>query len=341
METVIVIDVLAAHDRVRERHRIERPGETASCTIGRGAAADVVLDDAHIAPVHARVTVNAAGEVTVSDLGSVNGIEIGGHRVHGVQDAPLTDGIIRLGRTRLRVRTAQEVLPAEISDRTDSPQETRKRDFRWLAIGFAVTLATLAFSVWTVTMQSRELATAMIIMLLGLMAVGGVWIALWALVSRVAFGESRWLRHAAIFFCVVAALQLVSMLIDVISAASGLYLPPFAAMWIVGIAAAAALATHLVNGSPMQSRYAIAIGVLIPAIVLGATQWTMTHSQNRSANYIPDRNEIVPPALALRGGEPLETFVADLRELKAQADAKRAFVEKEDPSPTDDSSDEQ
>ena len=341
METVIVIDVLAAHDRVRERHRIERPGETASCTIGRGAAADVVLDDPHIAPVHARVTVNAAGEVTVSDLGSLNGIEIAGHRVHGVHDAPLADGVIRVGRTRLRVRTAQETLPAEISDRTDSPLETRKRDFRWLAAGFAVTLATLAFSVWTVTVQPRELATAMIIMLLGLMVVGGVWIALWALVSRVAFGESRWLRHAAIFFCVLAALELVSTLIDVASAALGIYLPPFAAMWIVGIAAAVALATHLVNGSPMETRRAIAIGVLIPAIVLGAAQWTMSHSQNRSANYIPDRNEMVPPALALRGGEPLETFVADLRELKAQADAKRAFVEKEDPSPTDDSSDEE
>ena len=340
METVIVIDVLAAYDRVRERHRIERPGEMASCTIGRGAAADIVLDDPHIAPVHVRVTVDAAGQVTVSDLGSLNGIELGGHRVHGVQDAPLTDGVIRIGRTRLRVRTAQETLPAEISDRTDSPQETRKRDFRWLAVGFAVTLATLAFSVWTVTVQPRELATAMIIMLLGLLATGGVWIALWALVSRVAFGESRWLRHAAIFFCVVAALQLVSMLIDVASAASGVYLPPFAAMWIVGIAAAAALAIHLLNGSPMESRYAIAIGVLIPAIVLGAAQWTMSHSQNRSANYIPDRNEIVPPALALRGGEPLETFVADLRDLKAKADAKRTFVEKEDPSPTDDSSDE-
>jgi hypothetical protein len=91
----------------------------------------------------------------------------------------------------------------------------------------------------------------------------------------------------------------------------------------------------------MESRYAVAIGVLIPAILLGAAQWTMTHSRNRSANYIPDRNEIVPPALALRRGEPLETFVADLRDLKARADAKRAFVEKEDPSPTEDSSDEE
>ena len=340
METVIVIDVLAAHDRVRSRHRIERPGETASCTIGRGAAADVVLDDPHLAAVHARITVNAAGDVTVTDLGSVNGIEIGGRQVHGVIDAPLVDAVVRIGRTRLRVRTAHERIPAEVSDRETLPTETRARDFRLLAIGFAVTIASLIFSVWTVTIQPRELATVMVMTLLGVIGVGGIWIVLWALVSRIAFGESRWLRHAAIFFCVVAAIEVVTTLLDVVSGATGIYLPPYSQAWIVGAGAAVALAMHLVNASPMRSRIAVAIGVLIPAITLGAAQWTWTHSQNRSASYIPDRNEMVPPALLLRGGEPLEAFVAELGGLKAQADAKRAFVEKEDPSPSEDSTEE-
>jgi hypothetical protein len=77
METVIVIDVLAAHDKVRARHRIERPGETASCTIGRVAAADVVVYDPHVDAGRARVTVNEEVDVTVEDAGSVNGIDIG------------------------------------------------------------------------------------------------------------------------------------------------------------------------------------------------------------------------------------------------------------------------
>jgi len=48
VETVIVIDVLGAHDRVQSRHRIERAGDAASCTIGRGAAADVTLEGRRI-----------------------------------------------------------------------------------------------------------------------------------------------------------------------------------------------------------------------------------------------------------------------------------------------------
>jgi hypothetical protein len=339
METVIVIDVLGAHDRLRSRHRIERPGEAASCTIGRGVAADVVLDDPHIAAVHARVTVDAAGRATITDLDSVNGIEIGGRRLHGVLDVPLLDGVFRIGRTRLRLRTATETIPAEVSDEKLSPAKTRARDLRWLAIGLVVATAGLVFSIWTMTLQTRELPTTMLTALVVLAAIFGVWIALWALVSRVAFGESRWLRHAAIFFCVVAAIDVGLLLIDIVSGAVGIYLPSSAEMWIAGALIAVALSIHLVNASTMRPRVAVAIGVLIPAIVLGLTQWTAIHGQNRSASYIPDRNKIVPPVLMLRGGKPLEKFAVSLGELKGQADAKRAFVETEDPSPDDDSSD--
>lgn len=339
METIIVIDVLGAHDRVQSRHRIERAGDAASCTIGRGTAADVVLDDPHIAAVHVRVAVDATGRVTITDLGSVNGIELGGRRLHGVLDTPLNDGLFRIGRTKLRVRTAAETIPAEVSDQELSPSEARVRDLRWLAVGLVVTIAGEIYSIWAATIQTRELPTKMLTTLFALAAVFGVWIAFWALISRVAFGESRWLRHAAIFFCVVAAIDVVPLVLDTASGALGIYPPSTAEMLVAGVLIATALAIHLLNASTMRPRIAVAIGVLIPAIALGLVQWRSAYSQNRSANYIPDRNKIVPPALMLRGGEPLQKFVAGLGELKEQADAKRAFVEAEDPSPDDDASD--
>jgi len=340
VETIIVIDALGAHDRVLSRHRIERPGAVATCTIGRGAAADVVLDDPHIAAVHVRVAVDAGGKATITDLNSVNGIEIDGRRLHGVVDMPLGDGVFRIGRTKLRLRTAAENIPAEVSDQKLSPSEARARDFRWLAIGLAVTIAGEVYSIWAATIQTRELPTKMLTTLFALAAIFGVWIAFWALVSRIAFGESRWLRHAAIFFCIVAAIDIGPLLLDTASGALGIYLPSSAAMLVAGILIATALAVHLLNASTMRPRIAIAIGVLIPAIALGLIQWRSTYTQNRSATYIPDRNRIVPPALMLRGGEPLQKFVLDLDELKERADAKRAFVLTEDPSPDDDSSDE-
>src|SRR5208283_644355 len=236
--------------------------------------------------------------------------------------------------------TAAENIPAEVSDQKLSPSEARARDFRWLAIGLAVTIAGEVYSIWAATIQTRELPTKMLTTLFALAAIFGVWIAFWALVSRIAFGESRWLRHAAIFFCIVAAIDIGPLLLDTASGALGIYLPSSAAMLVAGILIATALAVHLLNASTMRPRIAIAIGVLIPAIALGLIQWRSTYTQNRSATYIPDRNRIVPPALMLRGGEPLQKFVLDLDELKERADAKRAFVLTEDPSPDDDSSDE-
>jgi FHA domain len=338
METVIVIEVLGAHDRIVSRHRLVQTGDTATCTIGRGAAADVIVDDPHVAAVHARVSVDAAGIATVTDLGTVNGIEVGGRHVHGAFDEPVA-GIVRIGRTRLRVRTATETLPAELPEHEGVPVDTRARDFRWLATGVAVATAAMIFSIWTSTTESRELVSSLVAGLLIVFAVGCGWIAVWALVSRVGLGESRWVRHAAIFFCAIAAIEVISMLVDIVAGAFGIFLPASAAMLIFGLVAAAALALHLLNAGPMRRRFALAIGVLIPALTLGTGQWMLWRGQDRSAYYIPDGNEIVPPALMLHSGAPLDTYVAGLDKLKAQADAKRAFVEKEDPSPEESSDD--
>ena len=48
-------------------------GAGQSKTIGRGRQADVVVDDASLSRLHARVTVDSSGQLAVDDLGSTNG----------------------------------------------------------------------------------------------------------------------------------------------------------------------------------------------------------------------------------------------------------------------------
>ena len=334
MDTEMVVEVLGSHDRVRARHRIAASGQEVSCTVGRGAACDVVLDDPFVAPRHARIAVDAEGNVAVSDLDSVNGVEVGGTRLHGVDGARLADGVFRVGRTRLRVLTAHEVIAAEQPDRGATPAQTRTRDRKCFAIGFAVTVASTVFGVWTATGQPRELTTAIVTMLLAMCALTGLWIALWALASRVAFGESRWVRHAAILFSVYAVFEVATSVVQIANGVLGLHLPSVLMMILLGAATSVVLAGHLINASPMRSGLAVTIGVMIPALTIGAIQWTEARRHNRSATYIANHDQILPPAFLLRHGRPLDGFVADLGELKAKADAKRAFVEKEDPAPS-------
>lgn len=71
--------------------------------LGRGAEADVVVDDAGVSRRHAEVH-SDGNQIRVVDLGSTNGTFVDGERV-GPQGAPLADGSrITVGRTRIVVR---------------------------------------------------------------------------------------------------------------------------------------------------------------------------------------------------------------------------------------------
>ena len=67
-------------------------------TIGRGAEADLRIDDPGISRTHAELR-RSGGDVTVVDLGSTNGVVVDGERV---TEARLRDGTrILLGSTTL------------------------------------------------------------------------------------------------------------------------------------------------------------------------------------------------------------------------------------------------
>jgi pSer/pThr/pTyr-binding forkhead associated (FHA) protein len=334
MEAVMVVEVLSGHHRVRARHRFAAAGEVACCTVGRSVACDVVLDDPYVAAVHARITVDAEGHVTVTDLESVNGIEVGGLRRHGGEPAELDGGgVFRVGRSRLRVRTAREAVAPERADRSERWSRGAERNA--LAAGVVVSIAVTAFQVWTTTTQPRELSTALVTTLLALLGLAGLWIALWALASRVAFGESRWLRHATIVALAYAASTVTGGFLSVVNGALGLHLPSAVEPVLFGITVAVALSAHLVNASPMRARFALTLGVTIPAVIIAAVMWTQARGQNRSPSYVADRDHVVPPALVMRRGVSLERFATEVTDLRPRADAKRAFVEREDPSPDD------
>jgi FHA domain len=336
MGAAMIVEILDRHSRVRARHRVAVAQPDGHATVGRSAACDVVLDDPFVAAVHARITVDAEGRVAVTDLQSLNGIEVEGRRLHGVTDVRLHDGVFRVGRTLLRVRTAREaVAPEQVDGGPARP--ARLGEEKLLAAGFAVTIAAIVFDVWTDTARPRELSTALVTMLLATLALAGLWIALWALASRVAFGESRWLRHATILFVAYAVLSVVDHAIGIANGALGLHLSPtLVAYGLIGVAASAALAGHLVNASSMRGALAVAIGVTIPVVVVAALLWVQVRSEARSPNHIDDHDAVLPPALVLRRGVAFDAFTSELAELRTRADVKRAFVEREDPSPGED-----
>lgn len=87
------------------RHPLRPPG----LVVGRGADADVRINDPGVSRRHAKVRVVPKGDslaMDIVDLGSTNGVVLNGKRV---QQAPVGEGSrIELGRTRMLIHTPVE-----------------------------------------------------------------------------------------------------------------------------------------------------------------------------------------------------------------------------------------
>ena len=335
---MVVVEILGHHDRVQSRTRIPLSAEARSFTVGRGVAADVIVDDHYLAPLHARFAVDADGAVTVTDLGTVNGITSAGQRHRDGRTLPLADGEVQVGRTRLRIRTANESLAPEKPDlesvRDGGPSWIR--NWHGLATAGAVLfMALVAYSSWL--SAPRDTASAVVTALIAALAVAGAWVAAWAFLGRMLQGEWRWTRHAAIFYWVATIYFIVEGLLDLGWFAFSL--PPWSLRETIlaFIAIAGILFLHLTTASSLSRRLAIILTCLLPAFGMGAVEWVKARNQARDVNHIGIGYQAFPPAFRLRSAVEVEQFFGDAQALKAGADQKRKSTRRD----TDDAEDDE
>jgi hypothetical protein len=309
---------------VLSRERVDTERHPAPLTIGRGLEADVVLDDPFVAPVHATVTLGPDGVPRLSDRQSQNGLLIDGRRMHGAQDLPLPGGLVQIGRTRLRVRSGVQPLPPERPDRQAG------MDIRpWHAIAGGAACAAIAlYLVWLEIPRDFAPAAAMALVLGGLSSL--VWIAVWALLSRVMAGEWRWMTHAAIGFGAAALLFVLRLAADVGSFSFGTAMSPLLDVALGVSCVALALYLHITNASTLRRRTAALCALLVPLAVGGTGYWVKTRSEAMDVNYIAEVPSLYPPALRLRPAGSPEAFFADAAALQAEAEAGRRKVDADD-----------
>ncbi len=320
---ILMVETLDGHGRVLQRDRFEMEGR-APVVVGRGLEADVVVDDPHVAARHASLALDAAGRVQVTDLGSLNGVIVDGRRHKDARDLPLTRGTLQVGRTRLRLRSGTEPLPAERPD-TGTPA------FAGRSAALAGIAACTGIALYNVWLEAPpDFAPAAAIALIGGAAVSAVWVAAWALLSRILGGEWRWPAHAAIFFGVVASVFVVGLALDVAGFAWALPRAPWVAWVLYGAGVAAALFLHITQASSLRRRTAALCAILLPAAVGGTAHWASARSQAGDVDHIADDFSLYPPALRVRAAAPLENFFAEAASLQEEADAGRRRIEAED-----------
>lgn len=330
-----LIEVLDSHGRVQWRERIALGVDHRHITIGRALDADVTLDDPYAAALHARIEVTLEGKVLASDLDSANGIVISGKRHHGARGVEVPDGLLQIGRTRLKVRTTYETLAPEKPDQLRPASVLR--DPAWLAgIAAVAGTAQLIYSNWLGA--PRDLTSVVVTTMISAIAVASAWVAFWALLSRVILGEWRWLRHAAIILGVAVVFYAINGLLDLSWFAFSL--PHWAnrAAWAGAIAFACALYLHLTNASNVTAKRAALIACIVPAISGGAGQWVQDRAQMRDVNYIGAGLRIYPPSLRLSGASTVDNYFDKTQSLRDAADKKRkaSHLEEDESEAADD-----
>ncbi len=322
----IVVEILNRRDHVQSRQRMDGKRRF---TIGRGAGCDVIVDDPHVAAIHVVVDVAEDGGITLTDQNSVNGIWVKGQRIRSPQPASLVASDFRIGHTKFRVRSPNEQLAPERADGATAT-ESQVAYGKWFAIGLLACAVLLGLSSWLDA--PRDIAVTVASMFVGLSIAAGMWVGIWALLSRVMLLEWRWLTHGAILLCYVAVLTIADSIVDIGLFALDLRAPGWLKIALGTIAAGGLLYLHLLNASPMRKRIAGSVAFLIPALAFGTLNWVEARNQRRNVNYIESAQEVFPPYLRMRAAKPLNGFFDSMVKLKTEADEKRrvALEEGED-----------
>jgi len=185
------VELLSRQDEVLARHRAEFGPNRAEVRLGRAYDNDVIIDDPYVAARHIRIVRDEAGELYAEDLGSANGLFVNEDRRRTARAALGEGPVLRIGRTRLRIREENYSVPSE---RVLSP-----RTHAWpIPVALAVlVLGGQLLSTWL--QETGEPSLGMYVTpLVVLIILAVAWTAGWAIISRVFSGRTRFERHLLI-----------------------------------------------------------------------------------------------------------------------------------------------
>ncbi len=168
----MLVEVLDDHRHVQVRQRVAGAG--AKIRIGRGIACDISIDDPFVAAEHVLLTLKEDGRVHVQDLGSRNGTRLDGQRLDAEFGRIVTGAELWIGRTLVRLRTAEQTVEPERPFRRDTLQRHRTV---LATCGLLLCFAFAAFLQWIDAPE--QLAQRILIAELAELAGLEIWVRAW------------------------------------------------------------------------------------------------------------------------------------------------------------------
>lgn len=307
----VFIEILNPDGSVKNRHRCDN----LPIKIGRAYNNDIILDDPHTAAHHALIERNQLDELVISDQGSINGISLNHQQEpYFVVDSNNT---YRLGRTRIRVRTADYVVTPEQTDETNHHWEG------WLPALVAILIISVItlFTTWVSDLNERNLSDYLQ-EIISMLLVALAWSGIWALLGRLFTGHPRFGRQLFITSCTLLAFEFWSWISGTIAYAfSWEPLVTFSSHPTVFIVTFALYFNLTTAGHKRPERlksYLLALAIFSSAIILT--------SKYQSSKHFADElymSNLYPPSLRMSKDQTPEEFMEDMGSLQEKVDKQR------------------
>jgi pSer/pThr/pTyr-binding forkhead associated (FHA) protein len=320
MEPVIFVELLGRRGQVERRVRVDR----FPVLVGRAYTCDLILDDRYVCPEHARLELDASGQVVLRDLGSRNGIQrtADASRVDALPVLPGEE--VRLGRSVLRFRSRDElVAPALVDSRQPAWlrwSTSTGAALSWLALVGAISSWQLWRANYAAIRNEQALET-----LLALLA----WTGIWALLGRLLIHASRFAAHCAAACSYWLAWTLFSGALDYARFA----LPSIGGVQRLQLLGQAALTGLLVclhlqlaTGLGRRARTLASSAVLL--LVWGGTELQNRQDPDFWVRTLPYWSQLEPIDTAWLPAESPEQFFAGTAALE---DELAALAERDEP----------
>ncbi|MFN8894357.1 MAG: FHA domain-containing protein [Betaproteobacteria bacterium] len=295
-------------------------------TLGRSLAADVVLDDPHVAPLHATLRRGDDDALTLEVGDTVNGVREGpGLHARGSRvPVPAGGSTWQLGGLTLRLRTPDETLAAEQPLARDTALGPAAL---WLA---ALALAALALGNHWRSLNPGSDAMDWLPLVAGLPLALGLWSGLWALASKLFQHRFDFMAHLRLALPGALGVEALDTL-----------LPPVAAsldwplLWRLVEPLQVALLLwllfrHLALVLPQARRAAatfVATAAVAGTIVAVSATWRSVDRWSR-----PPYMSALPAADTLwRAPEPAEALAGDVAPLAEQLARRVQKAQAEEP----------
>jgi hypothetical protein len=305
------VEVLARDGEVRSRERIDSP----EARIGRAFDNDVVVDDPHVAPHHLRIFRGEDGELVAEDLGTLNGL----YAEHGAaRTARLSlrgEPGLRIGRTIVRVHDGAHAVAAE------KPLTPPRAHLRWdLVLSLGLFLLILLLNWLNLTTEPN--ANVVLVPMIGLAVALAAWTGLWAVLSRIFFGQAQFALHLRIAVTACIAIVLWDLLTETLS---------FSFAWRT-IADHAALGAWAILGATCYAHLAaigprhlkLVVSVVLALVTSGAALQAVSRAESREAmGQRATLGDLRPPAFRAVPLATTDEFFREAADTRARVDRAR------------------